>query len=90
MPEGTQIAWLGTIFPPFISRQAEVGAKYDLGRVAFTASALRIRQPAYETNAISRVFGRHAAHLPALRHPRFLKRAQRLPAQGRPLRPWAR
>jgi len=45
------------IFPPFISRQVEVGAKYDLGRVAFTASAFRIRQPAYETNATSRVFG---------------------------------
>ena len=45
------------IFPPFISRQVEVGAKYDLGRVAFTASAFRIRQPAYETNAKSRVFG---------------------------------
>lgn len=45
------------IFPPFISRQIEVGAKYDLGRVAFTASAFRIRQPAYETNATSRVFG---------------------------------
>ncbi|MFJ4067672.1 TonB-dependent siderophore receptor [Pseudomonas sp. NPDC089996] len=45
------------IFPPFISRQVEVGAKYDLGRVAFTASAFRIRQPAYETNSTSRVFG---------------------------------
>jgi len=45
------------IFPPFTSRQVEVGAKYDLGRVAFTASAFRIRQPAYETNAQSRVFG---------------------------------
>jgi len=45
------------IFPPFTSRQVEVGAKYDLGRVAFTASAFRIRQPAYETNARSRVFG---------------------------------
>ncbi|WDY56079.1 TonB-dependent receptor [Pseudomonas sp. PSKL.D1] len=45
------------IFPPFISRQVEVGAKYDLGRVAFTASAFRIRQPAYETNPASRVFG---------------------------------
>ncbi|MFJ4110153.1 TonB-dependent siderophore receptor [Pseudomonas sp. NPDC089758] len=45
------------IFPPFTSRQVEVGAKYDLGHVAFTASAFRIRQPAYETNAGSRVFG---------------------------------
>lgn len=45
------------IFPPFTSRQVEVGAKYDLGRVAFTASAFRIRQPAYETNPGTRVFG---------------------------------
>jgi iron complex outermembrane receptor protein len=45
------------IFPPFISRQAEVGAKYDFGAVAITASAFRIKQPAYETNATSRVFG---------------------------------
>lgn len=45
------------IFPPFTSRQVEVGAKYDLGKVAFTASAFRIRQPAYETNPGSRVFG---------------------------------
>ncbi|EKT4530978.1 TonB-dependent receptor [Pseudomonas putida] len=45
------------IFPPFTSRQIEVGAKYDLGQVAFTASAFRIRQPAYETNPASRVFG---------------------------------
>jgi len=45
------------IFPPFISRQVEVGAKYDLGNLALTASAFRIRQPAYETNASTRVFG---------------------------------
>ncbi|MCX2888593.1 TonB-dependent receptor [Pseudomonas sp. DCB_BI] len=45
------------IFPPFISRQVEVGAKYDFGRLAFTASAFRIRQPAYETNPTTRVFG---------------------------------
>ena len=45
------------IFPPFISRQIEAGAKYDMGPFAITASVFRIRQPAYETNAISRVFG---------------------------------
>lgn len=45
------------IFPPFISRQVEVGTKYDLGSFAFTASAFRIKQPAYETNATTRVFG---------------------------------
>ncbi|PBP41711.1 TonB-dependent siderophore receptor [Pseudomonas syringae] len=45
------------IFPPFVSRQVEVGGKYDLGSFAFTASVFRIKQPAYETNTTSRVFG---------------------------------
>ncbi|QZP30302.1 TonB-dependent receptor [Pseudomonas sp. DR48] len=45
------------IFPPFISRQVEVGAKYDAGPFAVTAAVFRIKQPAYETNAITRVFG---------------------------------
>lgn len=45
------------IFAPFISRQVEVGAKYDLGTFGLTASAFRIKQPAYETNATTRVFG---------------------------------
>mgnify|MGYP006204269559 CR=1 FL=1 len=45
------------IFPPFISRQMEVGAKYDAGSYALTAAVFRIKQPAYETNATTRVFG---------------------------------
>ncbi len=45
------------IFPPFISRQVEVGAKYDAGAFAMTAAVFRIKQPAYETNGTSRVFG---------------------------------
>jgi iron complex outermembrane receptor protein len=45
------------IFPPFISRQVEVGAKYDFGPVAVTAAVFRIKQPAYETNATTRTFG---------------------------------
>ncbi|MFL1415712.1 TonB-dependent siderophore receptor [Pseudomonas fildesensis] len=45
------------IFPPFISRQVEVGAKYDAGAFAVTAAVFRIKQPAYETNATSRLFG---------------------------------
>ena len=45
------------IFPPFISRQVEVGAKYDAGPFAVTAAVFRIKQPAYETNATTRVFG---------------------------------
>ena len=45
------------IFPPFISRQVEVGAKYDAGAFAITTAVFRIKQPAYETNATTRVFG---------------------------------
>ncbi|WP_338922462.1 TonB-dependent receptor [Pseudomonas silesiensis] len=45
------------IFPPFISRQVEAGAKYDAGAFAVTAAVFRIKQPAYETNATTRVFG---------------------------------
>ncbi|WP_460135246.1 TonB-dependent siderophore receptor [Pseudomonas sp. S1_E04] len=45
------------IFPPFISRQVEVGAKYDAGAFAVTAAVFRIKQPAYETNTTSQLFG---------------------------------
>ena len=45
------------IFPPFISRQVEVGAKYDAGAVAVTAAVFRIKQPAYETNTTTNLFG---------------------------------
>ncbi|RON43435.1 TonB-dependent receptor [Pseudomonas frederiksbergensis] len=45
------------IFPPFITRSVEVGAKYDAGPFAVTAAVFRIKQPAYETNANTRVFG---------------------------------
>ncbi|WP_112196094.1 TonB-dependent receptor [Pseudomonas sp. LG1E9] len=45
------------IFPPFVSRQVEVGAKYDAGAFAVTAAVFRIKQPAYETNATTRLFG---------------------------------
>lgn len=45
------------IFPPFTSRQVEVGVKYDFGTFALTSSVFRIKQPAYETNAGTRVFG---------------------------------
>lgn len=45
------------IFPPFISRQVEVGAKYDAGPFAVTAAVFRIKQPAYATDATTRVFG---------------------------------
>ncbi|MCF5666453.1 TonB-dependent siderophore receptor, partial [Pseudomonas marginalis] len=45
------------IFPPFISRQVEVGAKYDAGAFAVTAAVFRIKQPAYETNSTTNLFG---------------------------------
>jgi len=45
------------IFPPFISRQVEVGAKYDAGALAVTAAVFRIKQPAYETNGTTNLFG---------------------------------
>lgn len=45
------------IFPPFVSRQVEIGAKYDLGTLAITASAFQIKQPAYETNSTTNMFG---------------------------------
>lgn len=45
------------IFPPFISRQVEVGAKYDAGAFAVTAAVFRIKQPAYETNSVTNLFG---------------------------------
>lgn len=45
------------IFPPFISRQVEVGAKYDAGPFSVTAALFRIKQPAYATDATTRVFG---------------------------------
>ena len=45
------------IFPPFISRQVEVGAKYDAGALAVTAAVFRIKQPAYDTNDTTNLFG---------------------------------
>lgn len=45
------------IFSPFTSRQIEIGAKLDLGNFALTASAFRIKQPAYETNSTTQIFG---------------------------------
>jgi iron complex outermembrane receptor protein len=45
------------IFPPFISRQVEIGAKYDAGALAVTAAVFRIKQPAYATDATTNDFG---------------------------------
>jgi len=35
----------GEVFPPAISRQMEIGAKYDFGRFAATLSAFQIKRP---------------------------------------------
>ncbi|MCY1419766.1 Ferrichrome receptor FcuA [compost metagenome] len=37
-----------TVFPPYTSKQGEVGVKYDLGSFGVTASLFRIEQPAYQ------------------------------------------
>jgi iron complex outermembrane receptor protein len=48
-PEGTQNA--GQPFPPSKSKQIEVGAKYDTGRVATTVSLFQIERPSSLLNA---------------------------------------
>ena len=42
---GSDFANAGQIFPPFVSRQIEVGVKVDWGRIVTTASAFQIKQP---------------------------------------------
>ncbi|MNF50891.1 Ferrichrome receptor FcuA precursor [compost metagenome] len=37
-----------TVFPPYRSKQGEVGAKYDHGNFGVTTSVFRIEQPAYQ------------------------------------------
>jgi iron complex outermembrane receptor protein len=45
-----------TIFPPVVSRQQEVGAKYDFGTVAVTASFFQIEQPSAFTDPATNIF----------------------------------
>ncbi len=35
----------GTVFPPFVSKQMEIGAKYDFGTVGVSAALFQITQP---------------------------------------------
>ncbi len=44
------------VFAPFVSRQKEIGAKYDLGSVALTASLFEIEQPSAFTDPATRRF----------------------------------
>ncbi len=46
----------GQIFPPIVSKQKEVGAKYDFGSVAVTASRFEIEQPNGFTDPATRRF----------------------------------
>ncbi|MFT4277558.1 MAG: TonB-dependent receptor [Rhodopseudomonas sp.] len=45
-----------TVFPPIVSKQQEVGAKYDFGFVALTASLFQIEQPSTYTDPTTRIF----------------------------------
>jgi len=53
-PAGTVNA--GEVFPPFASKQIEVGAKADLGSLALTAALFRISQPSALTNPATNRF----------------------------------
>ncbi|RVU15670.1 TonB-dependent receptor [Methylobacterium oryzihabitans] len=44
------------VFPPVVSRQQEIGAKYDFGTVALTASLFQIEQPNAFTDSRTNVF----------------------------------
>ncbi|MFZ5735380.1 MAG: TonB-dependent siderophore receptor [Pseudomonadota bacterium] len=45
-----------TVFPPTVSKQQEVGAKYDFGFVALTASLFQIEQPSAYTDPTTNIF----------------------------------
>ena len=46
---------IGQTFAPTVSRQKEIGAKYDAGAVGFTAALFRTAQP--QATVVDRVFG---------------------------------
>ncbi len=46
----------GTVFPPMVSKQGEIGAKYDFGTVALTASFFEIKQPSAFTDPATNIF----------------------------------
>ncbi|MBB5758114.1 iron complex outermembrane receptor protein [Methylorubrum rhodinum] len=46
----------GEIFAPVVSRQKEIGTKYDFGTVAVTAALFEIEQPNAFTDPLTRIF----------------------------------
>jgi iron complex outermembrane receptor protein len=53
-PTGT--ANQGEVLPPFVAKQYEVGAKWDIGRVAATLAAFQITQPSADTDPVTNIF----------------------------------
>lgn len=47
----------GEIFPPFVSKQYEIGAKYDFGRTILSLSAFQIDRPSSFPDPATRRFG---------------------------------
>ncbi|KFI08292.1 TonB-dependent siderophore receptor [Massilia sp. BSC265] len=55
---GTDIVNQGEVFAPFVSRQKEIGVKYDSGKLGMTAAVFSTAQPsAYVVNRRFGVFG---------------------------------
>jgi iron complex outermembrane recepter protein len=53
----TTAANAGAAFPPFVSRQVEVGAKLDLGTVGAGLALFEITRPSSFTDPVTRLFG---------------------------------
>ena len=53
-PTGT--ANQGEVLPPFVAKQYEVGAKWDIGRIAATLAAFQITQPSADTDPVTNIF----------------------------------
>lgn len=54
-PAGTSNA--GQAFPPFVSKQVEVGAKYDFGTFGVSAAVFEIKRPSAFADPVTRRFG---------------------------------
>lgn len=50
------VANANEVFKPFVSRQKEIGVKYDLGSVALTAALFEIERPSAYTTAATNTF----------------------------------
>jgi iron complex outermembrane receptor protein len=47
----------GQIFKPYQSKQTELGAKFDLGKIGGTVSVFQTRKPTYALNTTTNIFG---------------------------------